>query len=373
MADEYTHVETVGWFSRIGNSFLGVLLGIVLFFASFFVLFWNEGRVDFSAVAKNGVEISANAPSSAANGKLVSTTSAITSDEVLGDNLFFKPGKYIALHRRVEMYGWVEDQKTETRKNVGGSETKTTTYTYTKKWVDEPKDSSSFKHPEGHQNPSKSIKEGKYRVSTAKVGVYSLDMSSIDLPDLSTIELNNQNTISKDGFAIADDYLYKGTGKLQNPQVGDLRIQYSALPTGTNVTVFGKLDSNNRITPYIHSNNQRLYRIFTGTKEQAISNLKSEYTIFTWVFRLVGFLMMWIGLVMSVGPISVLLDFIPFLGDVSGAFAGASTFIIAFVLSAITILISMLLHNIVALAIAIFVAIGATIFLGKIKQSMTTI
>lgn len=266
------------------------------------------------------------------------------------------------------MYAWMEDTKTETRKNLGGSETKTTTYTYTKKWVDNPSDSSSFKYSQGHQNPTKSIQDDNYRVSVAKIGIYNLDIASIELPTLTKIHLNTQNTLSKDGARLDDDYLYKGTGTLQNPQVGDLRIQYTALPTGTNVTVFGKLDSNNRITAYIHRNNERLYRLFLSTREQAISQMKTEYTIFTWVFRAAGFLMMWFGLALSVKPISVLLDFIPFLGNISGAVAGASTFIIAFVLSSVTILISMLLHNIVALAIAIVVALGATITLRQIKR-----
>ncbi|MGK7876576.1 MAG: TMEM43 family protein [Xenococcaceae cyanobacterium] len=368
MSDEYTEVEVVSWGSRIGSSCMGLVLGLILFFASFVVLYWNEGRVDFSQVANTAVEISATSPNTAAQGKLISTTGSLTSPQVLGDNLFLNPGKYIAVRRDVEMFAWEEEQKTETKKNVGGSETRTTTYSYSKKWVDTPEESSDFKISEGHYNPPKSIKDLTNRVSQAKVGIYSLDIKNIDLPQLNQVQLNRQNITLKDGVSQAGNYLFKGNGTMGNPEVGDLRLQYFVLPNGTNVTVFGKLESNNRITPYFYQDNQRLYRIFAGSREQAISTLKTEHKIWTWVLRLVGFLMMWIGLALALEPISVILDFLPFLGSITRGITGASTFIIAFVLSSITILVSMLLHNIVALAIAVVVAIGVGIALRKMKQ-----
>ncbi|MFO0002102.1 MAG: hypothetical protein ACK559_13305, partial [bacterium] len=57
MSDQYREVETVGYFTRLKNSIFGIFLGIVLFVASFGVLYWNEGRVDLSKVAQTSVEI----------------------------------------------------------------------------------------------------------------------------------------------------------------------------------------------------------------------------------------------------------------------------------------------------------------------------
>ncbi len=76
--------------------------------------------------------------------------------------------------------------------------------------------------------------------------------------------------------AKAGNYLYKGAGSLSHPQIGDLLIRYAALNANTNVTVMGKLDSSNSISTYTHSNNHRLFRIFPGTKEQAVSRLNRE-------------------------------------------------------------------------------------------------
>ncbi len=368
MSDEYTEVETVGWSSRIGNSCLGLIIGIILFFSSFFLLYWNEGRVDFSQVAKTAVEISATSPNSSAIGQLVSTSGVITSDELIGDNLFLNPGKYIVVQRKVEMYAWREEKRTETKKNVGGSETKTTTYKYNKTWAENPEKSSSFKYSQTHYNPEKAIANFTNKVLQAKVGVYNLDMSNIEIPTPNQVKLNDQNTKLTNNITLGEDYLYKGTGSLQNPQVGDLRLQYRVLPISTNVTVFGMLDSNNRITAYIHENNERLYRVFSGSRQEAISTLKTEYTILTWIMRLVGFMMMWMGLSIGLEPISVVLDFLPFLGSISRGVSVTSAFLFALVMSIVTILISQLLHNVIALMLAIAVALIATIFLRKVRN-----
>ena len=79
MADEninsLTETTTTGWFSRMGSSFIGALIGIVLLPAAIFVLSWNEGRAVTAATGlKRGlstiVEISADAVSWAGDGNL---------------------------------------------------------------------------------------------------------------------------------------------------------------------------------------------------------------------------------------------------------------------------------------------------------------
>ncbi len=64
-----------------------------------------------------------------------------------------------------------------------------------------------------------------------------------------------------------------------------------------------------------------------------------------WFFRLLGFGLMWVGLWLLVNPISVVLSFIPLLGDIAGTFNGITSFVAAFVLSAVTILVSSLVHH----------------------------
>ena len=366
--DRYTEVEINSWGQRITNSFGGLILGVVLFLGSFIVLYWNEGRVDFSQVAEQAIEVSATSANNSVRGKFITTTGSIVSEELLGDNLFLNPGKYISINRTVEMFAWDERKTSKTQKNVGGSEKKVTTYDYSKEWTERPQDSSKFKKSAEHHNPPKSIADFTDRVSKATIGIYNLDMSKINLPPNRELKLNEQNVTLKDSAILVGDRLFKGNGTPDDPQIGDIRLEYSVIPNGMNVTVFGKLSENNTITTYLHEGKHRFYRLLAGSKQEAIYRLNQEHTTFTWIFRLLGLGMMWLGLSLFIEPISVILDFVPFLGNLSRSVIGVSAFIIAFCLSSITILFSMLLHNLIALLIAIFVAVAAGIVLRQLKH-----
>jgi hypothetical protein len=363
MADSFSTTTTTGYGSRIVNSIKGVVIGFILFIASFIVIYWNEGRVDLSAIAKTSTEISStsvinNTPYA---GKLISTNGIVNSEQIIGDNLYLNPDRFIAAERKVEMYSWIEKSESRSKTNTGGSETTTTTYTYSKDWTENPKSSSDFKQPAGHENPKKGLDGYINKVDTATIGTYKLDPKSITLPSFTKFPLNSQNVTINDGAVIANDtYLFieKGRGgTFDSPEIGDLRVGYNVLRSGFDGVVFGKL-SGDKIEPYFDKG-VTLYRLFTGTRDQAISTLHTEYTTLLWIFRLVGFMLMWFGLSALFGPISVILDFFPIFGSISRTLIGVITFIVAFVLSIITIVVSMILHSIIAIIIALIITVGA--------------
>ena len=366
MPDQFTVTATTGYGNRIVNSIKGVVVGFILFIVSFGLLYWNEGRVDLSNIAKTAVEINSATVSaeSALNGKLISTTGVVNSNEVIGDNLFLKADKFIAAERKVETYAWVEHEETKSKTNIGGSETTETTYTYRKEWTEMPKSSESFRHPEGHENPQKSLDSYTNKATAATIGVYNFEPSSVILPDFAKVQLNEQNTILSQGAILANDsYVFirkSESGVFENPQVGDLRLSYSALRPGFNGTIFGKL-SGSRIDSYFDQDGNHLYQLFVGTREEGIATLHSEYTKMTWILRLVGFLLMWFGLSALFGPISVLLDILPIFGALSRSLIGIITFVVSLILTMVTILVSMLVHNLVALIISLVITIGAII------------
>jgi hypothetical protein len=370
MPDQFTQTTTTGYGSRIINSIKGVVLGILLFLISFVVLYWNEGRVDLSTIAKTATQISSESVNtdSALGGKLISTTGIFNSQEIIGDNLFLKPDKFIAIERKVEMYAWVESSESTSKKNVGGSETTETNYIYKKEWTESVQDSSNFKQPEGHNNPQGSLNSFENKVGAATLGVYNMDMTSIDLPSLSNLQLNDQNTIlSQEALLANENYIYinKNQGStFENPEIGDLRVGYNVLKSDFSGTVFGKIDGN-MISPYFDKDNNRLYRVFAGTKDEAIATLHMEYTTSLWSLRLIGFLMMWLGLVLLFGPISVFLDILPIFGSLTRALIGIVALPVALVLSVITILVSMVIHNIIALIIVLGITIGLIVVIVK--------
>lgn len=357
MPDTFTKVTRTGWGSNIMNSFVGVLFGILLFIGSFAVLWFNEGRTNMADVARNSVAVAGSAINPGTEGKLVAVSGKLSSEELLGDEPALQPGAYIQVARTVEMFAWVEDESSETTKEIGGSSTTKTTYTYSKKWTSSPENSSNFEHPEGHQNPDMPITSQTFTVGSANIGAYAVTPSELEMPSGSAISLNSSNTRPAAGQKLSNNYLFSGRGSVQQPQVGDIRISYEGLPTNSQVTAFGKQEGN-QLNPFFSNRQDRLYRAFLGDRDSAIATMNTEYTVITWVLRLVGFLMMWIGLSMLFGPITAFLDVLPFLGNITGAMIGAVTFAVAFVLSAITILISIILHNILIMIVVLLLMIG---------------
>ncbi|MFH1284337.1 MAG: TMEM43 family protein [Candidatus Peregrinibacteria bacterium] len=404
MPDQFKETTRTGYGKRIIGSVKGVFIGIILFIGSFALLYWNEGRVDVSQIAQNAVEISSTeVAGTEPDGGLVSVAGIVNSQEQIGDGLYLKPGDYLSLSRVVEIYAWTEQTESTSETKLGGSEETETTYSYIKEWVSDPTPTSSFRYPGDHENLAKTIDDFEKTVSTARVGVYDLDMDHLSLPgeeklslsadilDLPETETAADATLGvsdeseEDEFFLTEEYsaepvaekstgpvlignyIYVGKGSLSSPEVGDMRISYQVLKNNTEGTVIGKLDGL-KITTYVdEETGENLYRMFTGSKDQAVGQLHGEYKFMLWVFRILGFLMMWIGLSGLFGPISVLLDVVPFFGSISRSLVGGITFVASVALSAVTILVSMILHNVIALIIAVVVTVAVILFVIRAK------
>ena len=378
MPDQVTKVTKVGFGSRLGGSFKGIFFGILLFLASFVVIYWNEGRVAVSEIANTAIEISATEQNTdaALEGQLVSMTGLLQTEDIIGDGLYLEPGNFVRVYRRVEMFAWKENSDSKTTTNLGGSQTTETTYTYTKEWSVTPQSSSSFEEVEGHTNSEKAIEDKTVTASNAIVGIYVVQPDKMQLPattlltlDDKIVNISTTNLISSSTPKTVREgnYIFVGEGTLSNPEVGDLRIQYEVLRPGSSVTAFGKL-SGNSLVSYTDKDGTILYRALAESREDAVSTMHSEYTLWLWIFRIVGFLMMWIGLSSILAPISVLFDILPALGSISRSLVGGITFVIALILSGLAIIISMLLHSLVALIILGVVGIGAAVWFVKKKM-----
>jgi hypothetical protein len=372
MANKITEVTTKSWGSKITESIKGVVVGILLFLASFVVLWVNEGRTDMSRVAmKETVPVNAAALDVASEGKPVSVTGMLSSYETIGDPEFLGPGKFLTLTRNVEMYAWVEKTESTTEKNTGGSETTTTTYSYVQEWTSSPSDSSTFKDPAGHANPPMPYQDQTFYVNTAFVGVYPVDVKSLSLPGQSEVTLNASMVNPKYAGMLSGNYIfvkpggYGYYGGTSAPTVGDVRIHYTALASDINMTVFGQL-TGGQIVPYIYKGEDRLYHARFGTREEAIATLSQEHKTVGWILRLVGFLMMWIGLTMFFGPINAVLDVLPFLGNVGRGLVSIVMFFVALGLSIATIIVSMIAHNLIALIITLVIVAGLVFLIGRL-------
>lgn len=356
MKDRLIETTTRGWGSRLMGSMQGILIGIVLFGLAFVLLWRNEGRTDLSKIADDSIPISAATVDPAHEGRLVAARGTLTADAPLGDGQFLAPGPWIELERNVEMYAWVERTSSESETNLGGSETTTTEYTYEKAWVTRPASSGNFKIPAGHENPPLTIEEARLTVPAAQVGAYHVDPERASLPAMEELTLTPGMVLPGAGVKSTGQYLLLGSRSLQSPRVGDVRISYRALPSDIQVTAFGRAGGSS-LLPY-QRGDATLYGLYRADREGAIAAMHASYKTTGMIMRLVGFLMMWGGLTMILGPIPTVLDVLPILGRLSRTVLGALTFGIALLLSLVTIAISALAHSPIALLLILATLLG---------------
>ena len=341
-----------------------VAAGLLFFLASFALLWWNEGQVDISKIMRASIPVGAEAIDVAANGKFVSTTGEMKSEETLCDPGLLDFGPYIALCRKVEMYSWVQRESITTRKKLGGGETSRTTYDYAKEWAEKPSNSSFFQDPKGHHNPSPAMRNRTFKVLRATIGAYRFDPRYTELPDLSPLTITSENYIPSVRARHEGDHIFVGQGTLKTPEIGDLRICYEAVQCGMAATVFGKL-TGDRIEPYFHKKKERVYCAIGGSREAAIEQMSSGRLVTSSTVRLGGFLMMWVGLCLLFRPANAALDIVPSLVGANGLVVGAAMLLAAFCLFLLTLLVSKSTDNPVVLIAAVLVACAAAWAVGR--------
>lgn len=378
MSDSFTQVTHQSWTSRIGNSIKGILFGLLLFIAAFPLLFWNEGRaIETEKSLKEGaaavVSVDINTINPSNNGHLVYLSGLASTEEVLQDNVFHITTQAIALSRKVEVYQWQESSESKTEKEMGGSTKTTTTYNYSKGWSSQLTNSSSFKHPEGHQNPArKRYNDQTLFANKVTLGSFSLNPTQIrGINDSQRISLTQANLPDNSGAVIAQGEIYIGTP--DSPQIGDTRISFSEIkPTTVSIVAAQQADT---FTPYITSYDQSIQLLTTGisTAKEMFDNELATNTLLTWGLRLLGFVIMAIGLSMIMAPLTVLADVVPFIGNLLELGTGLISGIIAFALSLTTIAIAWIFYRpLVAVALIAIVA-GSLIYLKKKVKTHTVL
>ncbi len=364
MSDQFTETTYTSPLGRLGSSLGGALIGLALFIAAFPVLWFNEGRVDRGKIAQKSVAIQADQVS--ASGQLVAASGTLASDEQLGDGGYLKPGPFLTLNRNAEMYAWKENKRTSESRDSRGHTTKHTTYSYERVWTSKPANSRSFNRTEGHENPAMSITSQSSRVSAAALGAYQLDIGSLELPPAKGVNITKQLLGSDDAWTLESGFLVKRRGAISGPQIGDLRISYSAVPNNLDVTLFAKADGG-RLTGWAEQG-VTLYRAFTSGRDEAIATMHHEYQMQLWMMRLVGFGLLWAGLMLAVSPLTAVLNLVPLLGRIGGFVVGLVVFAVALALAVITITISAIAHNIFLLVALLALVIGSAIMLARWRR-----
>lgn len=183
----YTETRTVGYGSRVGNSFKAIGGGFLLFILGTALLWWNEGRAVKTEKMLNEagnayVEMeNPNKKDASLEGELICGTAMATTEDSLTDAQFGIGAKAIAIKRIVEYYQWVEHAQEKKEDKLGGKEVTTTTYTYSKEWVSRPIESAQFKDL-AYQNKNmvlNTIDDAEQYAENVSFGAYKLSESLI--------------------------------------------------------------------------------------------------------------------------------------------------------------------------------------------------
>lgn len=378
MSDSFTEVTSKSWFSRLKSSIGGILVGIMLFIGAVPFLFWNEGNAVKTAKSLDEgagavISVEAGTPDSANDGELVHVTGEVSVDGTLGDDTFGIQTGALKLKRNVEMYQWVEKKESKSDTKLGGREETTTTYSYAKDWKSGVINSSNFRKQEGHENPSGTdFSEEEAVVSSAMLGGYELTESLIGkisgYEDFPITEIPSDLTDEYgDEIQIQNGVVYLGANPAK-PEVGDQRISFQVVEPGT-VSVIAQQDGNS-FRPYKTSNGKTIEMLSKGdlSAEEMFDKAQSANKTMTWIFRLVGFLMMFIGLQMVFKVLSVIGSVIPFLGDLIGMGTGIVSFLIALATALIVISIAWIVARPLIGGALLVIAVGALAYLFVLKK-----
>ena len=410
----YQEQRTTGYGTRVGNSFKAIGTGFILFCIGTALLWWNEGRTVktekmLEEVGGSYVEMeNPNKKDASLDGELICGSALATTEDSLSDKQFGVGAKAIALHRRVEYYQWVEDSKESSEDKLGGKEVTTTTYTYSKKWVSQPIESSEFKDP-AYQNKNMvltTVEESEQYAENVKFGAYQLNetlihmISSREGLDLNisedmlnqldksaqtayerfygvkksakqTVEQLAETTVLSDSAkAVADslkavndsiiknavnkkdlEYVHLAGNVLYfgrvpgSPEVGDVRVTFEKV-VPAKVTVMAVVDGDS-FKSFKAKNGKRFQRLVMGKKsgDEIIDIEKETNNMLLWVFRIFGVMLVIVGLKGIFGFLETILKVVPFIANIFGWGVGVVCTTLGLVWSLIVIAIAWLFYR----------------------------
>jgi hypothetical protein len=408
---QYQTTSSQSWFSRLGGAFKGVLIGLIIFIIGFPVLWNNEHDAVRNTNALNELQkvtIDVGKPEIQAEneGKPVFMTGPAATQDVLTDPIFGISENAIRLSREVEIYQYVEQQHSETKKKMGGGTETVTTYTYEPAWVQAPIDSNTFENPDARMTcrnvgimrfqddelMAANVSFGAFKFGPeiiAKIGGskgYTLApdfqlpqqlkvlgariegeyvIVPYTAPATTTANAINQavNAVAGAGDAnAAGQAIANAVVPQPVTQIGDLRVKFAITkPHDVSLIAVQKGDT---FTDYTAKNGKKqfLFRDGTHTATDLFEAKAASNKMKRWFFRAIGFILMYIGMGMVFRPLSVLADVIPFIGTIVGKGTSFVAFIIAAICSLVTIAIAWIAYRPI-LAISLLVVAGACVFL----------
>lgn len=321
-----------------------VLLGAVLFLPCLAVFSGNERREDRGAAARQAAEAPADRIDPGLNGRFVSATGTLSTDDRLEDPHYLRPLAAVVLQRDVESF----TEKREKYKTQSG----TVAYRNVTRWT-------YLAEPPPQEGPAADSSFGwrqsrTWWAKSAKVGLYEIAPRAAELPKASPLPVRPEDLAPADGLVrlagpsyprggllprLEQGFIYLGLSTLVEPRVGDVRIRHLALRPGGTVTAFGR-QSGSRLEPHPGPGGQRLLFVVHGTRDAALETMDLEFTTTSWLLWIFGVFLAWLGLGLFFGPVNTANGFLPVLDRLAPALVVLATLPAALGLAALASLLA---------------------------------
>ena len=340
----YTEKTTTGYGTRVGNSLKATLMGFVIIIGATILLWWNEGR-------------------------------AVKTADMLED----AQGACVEMPNPDKKSAEFEGELVCATAMANTKQETTTTYTYKQEWVSSPVNSADFKDPayQGKNYTWTTVEDQDVWAEKVTFGAYVLNESLIhSISSTEPIELDvNFQTLQSMNKSVADTYArIKGNtaviadavtnladttetatngnqvdldfvhqagnviyyGRTANaPEVGDVRITFEKT-VPAKVTVVSVVEGNT-FKPFVASNKKKFQTLRMGKK--------SINTMWTWILRIVGILLVISGFKSLFSFLETLLKVVPFLSSIFAFGVGIICTIVGIVYSLIVIALAWIFYR----------------------------
>ncbi|XP_030062527.1 transmembrane protein 43 isoform X1 [Microcaecilia unicolor] len=319
-----------GFLERLSETSGGMLIGLVAFALSFYLLFTNEGRaVRTAASLDEGLSIvvslkDINGASAQNEGNLVHLSGPLKTSKPLYDPNYGISVQAAKLKRHVEMYQWVEYEDSRDYEENGETK-KETRYSYNTEWKSEVVSSRHFDREIAHQNPSAMAVESFTAVaSDVQMGRFSLSKGLVEkIDNFKRVSLSQVQGPHSDVTSY-EDYFYHSLDP-KRPEVGDLRVSFfyaglsgDASPLGSPdvVSVIARL-RNDQLVSYQTNSGDALELLYFGafSAKELFQKEHQSNSMKTWALRAGGWLMMFVGISLMIRIFYTLVDWFPIVRD----------------------------------------------------------
>jgi len=264
----------------------------------------------------------------------------------------------INVKRKVEINQWTETKKSIKVSDGAGGRITRDEYSYGMEWKEDLVNSSNF-HVGGYNNPVNVPIKSEFWTNETRI--YSLGVSGEILKKLDNLNLvklrdetsNNFENIQKN-LNFCDDYsLYIGKNPL-NPEVGDMKVQFSSINAPVTVSIIAMKDMDNFLVPILNGNDSvSIIKIGLHSIKQLIESEENSNQKKAWLSRFGFWFLNWFAFLLIAGPLFHLAEFIPFFYFVFATKTFFSTLYTSLKLSFIVILLAQDLKTFAKIAIVL--------------------